>query len=126
MTGLGAERAVAAVLRELNYAVASRRHEAGPGDILAVPLAVREQRPLLVEVKATTGLPWASSSHFGPVDRGALLLAGDCWDCEPMLAWLPPWLQKRGEPARVIWLPDDEWPRQSIREWLPSGKVPTV
>jgi hypothetical protein len=101
--GTERERRVVNVLRGLNYLPASLRHLKGPGDILAIPLATDGHRPLLVEVKGTTDLPWAST--WGPEERGAMLLAGDVWNVEPILAWYPPGL--RDGP---IWLDETQWP----------------
>ena len=70
------ERAVAAVLRDLDYLVGSLRHTGGAGDLLAHH---RQKRGLLVEVKATTDLPWRSSLRARQArrdDRGRGLLRG--------------------------------------------------
>lgn len=93
------ENLVVAELRRHAYCVASRRHLAGPGDLLAVAPLSRRQRPLLVEVKGTAG-PW---DHFREEDRGAMLLAEDAWDVEPILAWVP-------VPSKIVWLPPEDWP----------------
>lgn len=86
--------------------------EPGPGDLLAWRplLAIRLRAwllpPLLVEVKATANVPWASSAHFGPDARREMLEARTVYGVEPLLAWWPPHL--RGGP---IWLPPEDWPR---------------
>lgn len=98
------ERAVASALRELGYLVSSRRHEAGAGDLLALPVWRHVHcLPLLVEVKGTTDLPWRS--NWGPDDRAQMIEAGVRYRLEPMLAWWPPGL--RGGP---VWLPISDWP----------------
>lgn len=113
--GIGRELQVAEVLRDLGYLVASRRHEPGPGDHLAVypglgqhlsSRALFRYRPLLVETKGTVQVPWSAGGDcFGPDERAALIHAGLEWNVEPVLAWWPPSL--RGGP---IWLPVEDWP----------------
>jgi hypothetical protein len=106
------EQAVARILRELGYLVASLRHVGGPADLLALPGQPEDQLagfniywepdiPLLVEVKGTTDYPWASS--WGPSRRAEMIEAGVKWNVEPVLAWWPP---NHGP----IWLPVEDWP----------------
>jgi hypothetical protein len=122
--GNPAELAVAAELTALGYLVGSRRHIAGPGDLLAVgtlpglrvwgsslelprpPTSTKSGQALLVEVKATTTVPWASS-NFSPEDRLAMTTAAAIWDVEPILAWRPPGV------GATIWLPPEDWPAAS-------------
>ena len=96
--GSPTERAVAAVLRDLDYLVGSLRHTGGAGDLLAHH---RQKRGLLVEVKATTDLPWRSS--FGPDKRAEMIEAGVYFGVEPILAWWPPRLG-------LVWLSVEDWP----------------
>lgn len=107
--GLDAERRTAGVLRAAGHLVASRRHEAGPGDLLAwtpnVPLnggrRLVDVPPLLIEVKHTL----QPFGHFGGVDRRDMLQAAEDYGVEPILAWWPPG-------SRIlIWIPPEEWPR---------------
>lgn len=97
------ERQVEQLLRGLGYCTSSRRHVEGPGDLLALAPVVQRHPPLLVEVKATTDPPWRSD--WGPVERGAMMLAADAWGVEPILCWWPPGLV--GGP---VWLTPDDWP----------------
>ncbi len=98
----------ARILRELGYLVASRRHEGGPGDILAwtpqVPkgkgTSLVDVPPLLVEVK-NTALPF---SKLGPIQRRDLLMAEEDYGVEAMLCWWP-----RGF-RHCFWVPTDDWP----------------
>ena len=108
MNWLEAERLVSRRLRDLNFLTGSLRRVKGPGDLIAIPLSYHKDRPLLVEVKATIDIPWSSGDNFGPVNRGGLLLAADVWDCEPMLAWVPP--MPRGFAKSIFWLPEEDWP----------------
>lgn len=119
--GTQRERAVATLLGELGYLVASLRHFGGPGDLLAVATAeireapathafaglevITQHRPLLVEVKGTTDVPWKDYKGFGRPRRDEMILAGIKWGVEAILAWWPPSL--RGGP---IWLPVEDWP----------------
>lgn len=106
LRGTQRERGVANVLRDLGYLVSSRRHLGGAGDLLAIAalwdLSAPYRQPLLIEVKGTTGVPWASSA-FGPADRADLLITAELHGCEPMLAWWPPNLG-------LVWLPAEDWP----------------
>ncbi len=101
------ENAVAQVLRDFDYLVASRRHEPGAGDLLAAAPAARYWTMphwlLLIEVKGTRDVPWADTKGFGPERRRELLETARKWNVEPMLAWWPPHLG-------LIWLPASDWP----------------
>lgn len=114
------EQAVARILRDLGYLVASLRHVGGPADLLAISphfltkhrnvgLSLRQlawqHRPLLVEVKGTTRIPWHDGDGFSPNRRAEMIEAGVSHNVEPMLAWWPPGL--RGGP---MWLPVEDWP----------------
>jgi hypothetical protein len=101
--GTERERRVFNVLRDLNYLTGSLRHFRGPGDLIAFPPAHRGQRPALIEVKGTTREPWRAG--WGPQERGAMLLAGDVWGVEPLLAWWPPGLR-----YGPMWLTEEDWP----------------
>lgn len=106
--GTQREQAVARILRELGYLVASLRHVGGPADLLAIPTDNRSRghghrtmQPLLVEVKGTTDYPWASS--WGPERRAEMIYAGLAFNVEPLLCWWPPG-------TGPIWLPVQDWP----------------
>lgn len=105
--GNPAENRTAAILLAHDYLPASRRHMAGPGDLLAVPKngAHVKRRALLVEVKRTTDGPFKT---FGPEDRDAMISAGVRYGVSPLLAWY-------GIPGPIgtaypIWLPVEDWP----------------
>ena len=111
-SGNPAENLCARLGRELGYFVSSTRHIGGAGDQLWTPprlefggsvLPYLRLDPLLIEVKATTTVPWASS-NFGREKRQAMKLAGREFGFEPILFWKPP--------GRVgpFWIPADEWP----------------
>jgi hypothetical protein len=106
--GNSTENRVAQVLRDAGYMVASRRHEPGPGDLLAwrvmLTWAGSFLPPLLVEVKGTLDPPWRST--WGAARRREMLEAKITHGVEPILAWWPPYL--RGGP---IWLPPEDWPK---------------
>ncbi|MGH2761427.1 MAG: hypothetical protein ACRDLD_02415 [Thermoleophilaceae bacterium] len=88
------------MLRAAGYLVASRRHEGGAGDHLAIHPV---HSPLLVETKGTGDLPWRST--FGPLARQALTQTADAFGAEPLMAWWPPGLK-----CGPIWLPAEDWP----------------
>ena len=94
------EQAVARLLREYGYLVASLRHVGGPADLLALP-PFFVGRPLLVEVKGTTDYPWRST--WGPDRRAEMIEAGVKYSVEPLLAWWPPG-------HGPIFLPVEDWP----------------
>lgn len=94
MDGIAREREVASYYRGRGYLVASRRHEPGAGDLIAIPSAIlqRADNPewstlsgLLVEVKATR----RPFERFGPDDRRALLELALEYGLEAMLAHWP-------------------------------------
>jgi Holliday junction resolvase len=98
---------VGSMLEDQGWCVASRRHIAGPGDLLAMD-TLTVDRQLLCEVKSTAGGPW---ERFGPDDRKALIELALKIDAIPCLAWWPPY-QK--QPAWFRWHPGVEllasWP----------------
>lgn len=102
--GLARERQVAQIGTALGYLVSSLRHFGGPGDQLWTPqwTSPDQLKPLLVEVKGTTDVPWWST--WGPDDRAAMIEAALVYCLEPICAWWPPRL---GAP---IWLPVEDWP----------------
>lgn len=73
---------VMAQLKLEGWLCASRRHIAGPGDVLAF----RTDEALLIEVKSTAGGPY---ERFGPADRRALLELARSVGAEPWLYWWP-------------------------------------
>jgi hypothetical protein len=101
MNGLTRERQVASRLRAHGYLIGSRRHEPGPGDILAVPLpdVGRRLEPLLVEVKGTAR-PY---ERFGPVERMMLAERAVAFGLRPALAWWP-------AGGVLEWIGPDAWP----------------
>lgn len=105
--GNPAERCVVAVLREAGYLVASRRHEPGPGDHLAIARpehGVGRPMPLLIETKggASAGQPW---KDFERADREAMIETALAYHAIPLLAWVLS--TRRGE---ICWLPLEDWP----------------
>lgn len=98
--GNPAERCVAQILRDAGYLVASRRHEPGPGDHLALGHGL--ERALLVETKTGNGNLW---ENFRSDDRAAMISAGVRWRVTPLLAYVLS--VKRRE---VIFLPVSDWP----------------
>lgn len=87
---------VAKQLEAAGWIVGSRRHIAGPGDLLAV----NQTRRWLIECKATKG-PW---DHFGPTDRSVMAEYCEIRGLTAMLALALPEKQIR-------WIPKDRWPR---------------
>ena len=64
-------------------------------------VALRDgSRPLLIEVKSTTGGPW---ERCGPRDRERLSLAARVAGADAVIAWWP-----RGGELR--WITEEEWP----------------
>lgn len=104
------ENLTAAYLRSAGYLVASRRHEPGPGDLLAwtphvAPNGGRrlvEVPPLLVEVKNTGRGPF---QELTPPDRRDLLMAEEDYGVEPILCWWPP-----SSSLGPFWIPAEDWP----------------
>jgi Holliday junction resolvase len=82
--GNAKELRTAELLSDDGWVVASRRHIAGPGDLLAVK---GDRATRLIEVKATAAGPYA---HFGPADRRTLSRYADLHGLVPELAWWAP------------------------------------
>ena len=78
------------------WLVASRRHTAGPGDLLAVRAGIIQ----LIECKTTARGPY---EHFGPRDRAAMIEAEQQFRLGAWLAW-------RGPRQQICWIPSTEWP----------------
>lgn len=95
--GSSRELRTAAILESEGWTVGSRRHVAGPGDLLAVKDG---ERPRLIEVKATAG-PYKT---FGPRDRGALRAYAAERGLVAELAWWAP----RARTHRIF--DEAEWP----------------
>lgn len=96
--GNGRELRSAAILENQGYVVGSRRHTAGPGDLMAVKPGARSR---LIEVKATAGGPY---EHFRRADRKALRDYAHAHGMAPELAYWAP----RARTHRII--PAEEWP----------------
>lgn len=102
--GNGKELRSAELFATEGYVVGSRRHIAGPGDLLVVRARprLRYTDALLVEVKCTAAGPF---DHFGPADR--LAMAEYCEEhwLTPALAWWAP----KAKAHKLIFFED--WPR---------------
>jgi Holliday junction resolvase len=108
--GRNAELELMAFLAERNFLVASRRHIAGAGDVLAVRALAMARLPSgahkpmhevwLLEVKTTAGGPY---ERFGPKDRAAMLETAQKAGAAPLLAWRPPKKEWK-------FIGPDEWP----------------
>ena len=98
--GNGVEVKLAKQLEDEGWIVGSRRHIAGPGDLLAVSTITGAV--MLIEVKATARGPWAG---FGPQDRNAMLTGARSIRARPVLVW---WPKGNDEPE---WFYDETWPR---------------
>ena len=96
--GRTAEIRLMAELAGSGWLCGSRRHLAGPGDVLAVR---SDRMPMLIEVKTTAKGPW---ERFGPKDRNRLRSASAAVGAEPVVAWKPP----RARAWKYIRL--HEWP----------------
>jgi hypothetical protein len=99
------ENRTAEILRAHGYLVASLRHSAGAGDLLALPQWVEDFKPLLIEVKGTRAGPWM---NFRVNDREAMLEAAYDYGVEPMLAWYG--IKGPVRDAQPVWLPSEDWP----------------
>jgi Holliday junction resolvase len=93
---------VGKVLGDRGWVVGSRRHIAGPGDLLAVTY----HDVLLAEVKTTARGPF---EHFRPDDREALVDLAETIGATPCLAHWPPrgvltWYRPTAD------LPSATWP----------------
>lgn len=95
-------------LTEAGWLCASRRHLAGPGDVLAI---FPNRLPLLIEVKTTSAGPF---DRFGPKARNELLTAASKSGALALLAWRPP-----GAPTFSM-LPPAAWPTKESAP-LPGG-----
>lgn len=95
--GNAKENRTAALLDEQGWTVASRRHLAGPGDLLAVRAG---EMPRLIEVKATR----SAYEHFRQADRDEMREFAAERGLRAELAW---WRPRSREP-RIIGV--DEWP----------------
>lgn len=96
--GNGRELRTASILESEGWTVGSRRHVAGPGDLLAVKDG---ERPRLIEVKATAGGPY---EHFGPRDRNGMRAYAAERGLVAELAWWAP----RAATHRIF--DEAEWP----------------
>ena len=109
--GNARELKVMAVLASEGWLCASRRHIGGAGDILAIRPWAHDGASrkavlyccdaMLIEVKATTEVPWRST--FGPADRQALVETAEKHGAVPWLYWWPP----RGKLLRI---PAEDFP----------------
>jgi hypothetical protein len=91
---------VAARLKDEGWLVASRRHDPGPGDLLAVRLDAEQTRHWgrivhgvwLIEVKGTADGPWR---NFSKAARREMLEFALDHGAEAVMAWWPPGGQLR-------------------------------
>jgi hypothetical protein len=88
---------VAERLEAGGYVVGSRRHVAGPGDLVAWKC---DRPPLLVECKRGSGSPY---ENFRPGDRAALRDYAAARGLVPLLAW-------RKDRGRLAFIDAAEWP----------------
>jgi Holliday junction resolvase len=96
-------------MSEAGWLCASRRHIAGPGDVLAIFL---NRMPLLIEVKTTAAGPF---ERFGPKDRNDLLTAASKSGALALVAWRP-----AGAPTFSM-LPPAAWPKDKSAPPLESN-----
>lgn len=97
--GNPAELAVAAHLRSCGYLTASRRHEGGAGDHLAIHPT---RPPLLIETKGGRSGPWA---NFRTDDRAAMIETALTYNATPLLAYV-----LSVERREIMYLEVPDWP----------------